>query len=52
MIIRPRPTGWQLLYILRGSIVPAIAPKVLAIGVLAVLVAAFSRSWHPLGGSG
>ena len=52
MIIRPRPTGWQLLYILRGSIVPAIAPKVLAIGVLAVLVAAFSRIWHPLGGSG
>ncbi|WP_312916855.1 bestrophin family ion channel [Stenotrophomonas sp.] len=52
MIIRPRPTGWQLLYILRGSIVPAIAPKVLAIGVLAVLVAAFSRSWHPLEGSG
>ena len=29
MIIRSRPHGWQLLYILRGSIVPAIAPKVL-----------------------
>lgn len=52
MIIRPRPHGWQLLYIMRGSIVPAIAPKVLAIGALAVAVAIFSRSWHPLGGNG
>ncbi|WP_218185522.1 bestrophin family protein, partial [Stenotrophomonas pictorum] len=52
MIIRPRPTGWQLLYILRGSIVPAIAPKVLAIGVLAVAVAAFERYWHPFGRDG
>jgi len=36
MIIRPRPRGRQLLYIRRGSIVPAIAPRVLAIGGLAV----------------
>jgi len=40
MIIRPRPHGWQLLYILRGSIVPAVAPKVLAILLLAIAVAA------------
>jgi ion channel-forming bestrophin family protein len=52
MIIRPRPHGWQLLYILRGSIVPAIAPKVLAIGVLAVLVCAFAGYWHPGAGQG
>ena len=52
MIIRPRPNGWQLLYILRGSIVPAIAPKVLAIGALAVAVAAFERYWHPFGRDG
>ncbi len=39
MIIRPRPHGWQLLYILRGSIVPAVAPKVLAILILAIAVA-------------
>jgi putative membrane protein len=52
MIIRPRPHGWQLLYILRGSIVPAIAPKVLAIGALAVAVAAFERYWHPFGRDG
>lgn len=50
MIIRPRPRGWQLLYILRGSIVPAVAPKVLAIGALAVLVCAFAGVWHPFGG--
>ena len=49
MIIRPRPRGWQLLYILRGSIVPAVAPRVLAIGVLSVLVCAFAGLWHPLG---
>lgn len=40
MIIRPRPHGWQLLYILRGSIVKAIAPKVLAILILSIAVAA------------
>ena len=49
MIIRPRPHGWQLLYILRGSIVPAIAPKVLAIGALALAVAAFAELAHPPG---
>ncbi len=49
MIIRPRPHGWQLLYILRGSIVPAIAPKVAAILVLSIAVAAFTELAHPPG---
>jgi len=49
MIIRPRPHGWQLLYILRGSIVPAVAPKVLAILLLSIAVAAFAEVWHPPG---
>lgn len=49
MIIRPRPQGWQLLYILRGSIVPAVAPRVLAITGLAVLVSAFAELGHPPG---
>ena len=40
MIIRPRPHGWQHPYILRGSIVPAVAPKVVAILLLAIAVAA------------
>ncbi len=52
MIIRPRPRGWQLLYILRGSIVPAIAPRVLAIGVLAVAVALFAKLHHPFAADG
>ncbi|WP_372016835.1 bestrophin family protein [Pseudoxanthomonas sp. 10H] len=34
MIVRPRPRSWQLLYIMRGSIVPAIAPKVAVIFLL------------------
>jgi len=49
MIIRSRPHGWQLLYILRGSIVPAIAPKVLAILVLSIAVAAVVELAPPVG---
>ncbi|AWH55171.1 bestrophin [Stenotrophomonas sp. ESTM1D_MKCIP4_1] len=49
MIIRPRPRGCQLLYILRGSIVPAIAPKVLAILVLSIAVAAVVELAPPIG---
>ncbi|MBH1594398.1 bestrophin [Stenotrophomonas maltophilia] len=49
MIIRPRPHGWQLLYILRGSIVPAIAPKVLAILILSIAVAAVVELAPPIG---
>jgi len=49
MIIRSRPHGWQLLYILRGSIVPAIAPKVLAILILSIAVAAVVELAPPIG---
>ncbi|MCR1004378.1 MAG: bestrophin, partial [Stenotrophomonas maltophilia] len=49
MIIRPRPHGWQLLYILRGSIVKAIAPKVLAILILSIAVAAVVELAPPTG---
>ncbi|MEN5272216.1 bestrophin family protein [Stenotrophomonas lactitubi] len=49
MIIRSRPHGWQLLYILRGSIVPAIAPKVLAILTLSIAVAAVVELAPPVG---
>ncbi len=38
MIVRPRPRSWQLLYIMRGSIVPAIAPKVAVIFLLGLIV--------------
>ncbi len=51
MILRPRPHGWQLLYIIRGSILPAIAPKVLAIVLLSVAVCAFAETYHPFAGS-
>ena len=39
MIVRPRPGTLGLLYILRGSVVPRIAPRVLAISAMAALVA-------------
>jgi putative membrane protein len=45
MIVRPRPTTLGLLYILRGSIVPVIAPKVLGVvGVSAVVALAHHRA--------
>jgi putative membrane protein len=34
MIVRPRPTAAQLLYILRGSVVPRILPRILVITVV------------------
>ena len=37
MIVRPRPSFLSLLFIVRGSIVPQIAPKVLAIVAVAIL---------------
>lgn len=49
MIIRPRPQGFELLYILQGSIVRAVAPKLLVIGLLSVAVAAFAELYHPAG---
>lgn len=52
MIIRPRPRGWQLLYIRCGSIVPAIAPRVLAIGGLAVGATLLAEVWHPFAAGG
>ncbi|MCG8275283.1 bestrophin family ion channel [Stenotrophomonas sp. NLF4-10] len=52
MIIQPRPRGWQLLYIRRGSIVPAIAPRVLAIGGLAVGATLLAKVWHPFAAGG
>jgi putative membrane protein len=39
MILRPRPSAFGLLFILRGSIIPAIAPQLIAILVLAAAVA-------------
>lgn len=39
MIVRPRPTAFSLLFILRGSILPMIAPQLLSVLVLSAGVA-------------
>jgi len=44
MIVRPRPTAFGLLFILRGSIVPLIAPRLLVVVVLSAGVAVFNRA--------
>jgi len=38
MIVRPRPTAFSLLFILRGSILPMIAPRVLGVMALSAAV--------------
>lgn len=38
MIVRPRPSAFGLLFILRGSVIPAIAPRVLIVTGLSALV--------------
>ncbi|SEU27932.1 bestrophin family protein [Stigmatella erecta] len=37
MIVRPRPTAWQLLYILRGTVLPRVLPQVLGVAALSCL---------------
>lgn len=34
MIVRPKPSAWMLFFVLRGSIVPAIAPRLLLVALL------------------
>lgn len=38
MIVRPRPKPWQLLFIMRGSIVPLIWPQVLVVTAVSAVV--------------
>ena len=38
MIIRDKPKPWELLFIIRGSIIPKIWPQLLAVFVLSLLV--------------
>ncbi|OJH36845.1 bestrophin family protein [Cystobacter ferrugineus] len=46
MIIRPRPTAWQLLYILRGSVLVLVLPQVLGISLLSCLaVLSIRKDW-------
>jgi len=39
MIVRPRPPAWQLFVIMRGSVVPRIAPQILLAAAFGALVA-------------
>jgi putative membrane protein len=41
LIVRKRPSGWRLFFVVRGSIVPKIAPQILATMLVALLVAYF-----------
>jgi putative membrane protein len=38
LIVRDKPSAWQLLFIMRGSIVPAIAPRLAFVTVLSILI--------------
>ncbi|WP_237481183.1 bestrophin family protein [Lichenibacterium dinghuense] len=40
MIVRDKPSAWQLLFVMRGSIVPTIAPRLAFVTVLSVIVVA------------
>ena len=51
MIVRPRPNLLTVLFALRGSILPKVAPKVIAIATLACLVVAVEQrhaAWFPV----
>ena len=48
MILRPRPSSWALLFILRGSIVPVVAPRLLGVALLGAAVVAAERHWPGL----
>jgi putative membrane protein len=39
MIVRPRPGAFELLFILRGSIVPVVAPRILLVFVVSAMIA-------------
>ncbi|KQP93314.1 bestrophin [Methylobacterium sp. Leaf113] len=45
MIVRSRPSLFDILFTLRGSILPQVAPKVLSITLIAVIVVAVERRW-------
>lgn len=38
MIVREKPSAWQLLFLMRGSIVPLILPQIISIAVFSVAV--------------
>ena len=40
MIVRDKPNAWQLLFIMKGSIIPTIAPRLAVVTLLSVVVVA------------
>jgi putative membrane protein len=47
MIVRPRPTAFELLFVLRGSILPTIVPHVRAICAVSVAIMLLDRARSP-----
>jgi putative membrane protein len=45
MLIRPRPSPFQLFFILRGSILPRIAPQIIGYAVYAAVIVAVARHY-------
>lgn len=45
MIIRPRPGFFALLFTLKGSILPQVAPKVIGVALFSCVVVAAERTW-------
>jgi ion channel-forming bestrophin family protein len=46
MIVRPKPSIWDIVFALRGSILPKIASQVAAMALVSIL-AVFLVQWHP-----
>jgi putative membrane protein len=46
MIVRPRPSFWDILFALRGSILPQIAPQMIGIGLVSITAVVLVR-WFP-----
>lgn len=44
MIVRDKPNAWQLLFVMKGSIIPTIAPRLAAVTLLSVLVVALQET--------
>lgn len=48
MIVRPRPSLWQLFFVMRGSIVPRILPQIILVALVASVVVV-AHDLNPLG---
>jgi putative membrane protein len=44
VIVRDKPTAWELFFVLRGSVVPQIYPQIAAVAGLSLIVMALQRS--------